>query len=166
MHKKNIFSLLGVAALMSSAALADTTANLTSTATVAATCIVTASPMAFGAYNPFTGAAVLQSTTISIACTTGMTPPPIKMSEGLHPRTGSAIATPLRQLSNGAAGLLSYNLYSDEGATVPWEGTTGVTSPVPTGVAVDMTVFGKIDAGQANVPAGSYSDTVVVTATF
>jgi spore coat protein U-like protein len=166
MYKKNIFAVLGCAALMSSIALADATANLTLTATVAATCIVTANPMPFGAYSPFTGAAVTHASTISVTCTTGMTPPPIKMGEGLHPGASSTVAVPLRQLSNGAAGLLTYNLYSDEGNTVAWEGTTGVTSPVPTGSPNNMDVFGKIDAGQTTVVAGNYSDTVVVTATF
>jgi hypothetical protein len=81
-----------------------------------------------------------------------MTPPPIRMDEGLHPTTGSTIAVPVRQLSNGAAGLLTYNLYSDPGTTVPWEGTTGVTSLVPTGSAINMNVYGKIDAGQSLHP--------------
>jgi len=166
MYTRNIFAVLGCAALMSSAALADATANLTSTASVAATCVVTANPMPFGAYNPFTGAAVTHATTIAVTCTTGMTPPPIKMGEGLHPSATSTVAVPLRQLSNGAAGLLTYNLYSDEGNTVAWEGTTGVTSPTPSGSANNMDVFGKIDAGQTTAVAGSYSDTVVVTATF
>jgi spore coat protein U-like protein len=166
MYKRNILAVLSCAALMSSVALADATASLTSTATVAGTCVVTANPMPFGAYNPFTGAAVTHASTISVTCTTGMTPPPIKMDQGLHPTTGSTIAVPVRQLSNGAAGLLTYNLYSDAGTTVAWEGTTGVTSPTPSGSANSMAVFGKIDAGQTTVPAGSYSDTVVVTATF
>jgi spore coat protein U-like protein len=166
MNKKNIFAALGCAALMSGVALADATANLTSTASVAATCVVTANPMPFGAYNPFTGTAVTHASTIAVTCTTGMTPPPIKMGEGLHAFTGSTPAVPLRQLSNGATGLLTYNLYSDEGNTVAWEGTTGVTSPTPSGSANNMDVFGKIDAGQTTVPAGSYSDTVLVTATF
>lgn len=167
MFKKNILSLLGAAALLSSAALAATaTANITPSATVTATCVVTGNPMPFGAYDPFTGTAILHSTTISVTCTTGMTPPPITMDQGLHPGTSSTVAAPLRQLSNGAAGLLTYNLYSDEGSTVVWEGTTGVTSPTPTGSAINMDVFGKIDAGQTTVPAGTYNDTVIVTATF
>jgi spore coat protein U-like protein len=165
--KRNIFSLLGVAALLSSAALAATaTANIAVSATVAGTCVVTANPMPFGAYDPFTGAAVTHASTISVTCTAGMTPPPIRMDQGLHQTAGSTIAVPVRQLSNGAAGLLTYNLYSDPGTTVPWEGTTGVTSPVPTGAAINMNVYGKIDAGQTNVPAGAYTDTVIVTATF
>jgi len=167
MYKRNIFAVLGCAALMSSAALAATSsADLLSTATVADTCLVTANPMPFGAYDPFTGAAVTHASTIAVTCTTGMTPPPITMNQGLHQATGSTIAVPLRQLSNGAAGLLTYNLYSNSARTVAWEGTTGVTSPTPSGSANNMDVYGKIDAGQTTAVAGSYSDTVVVTATF
>jgi spore coat protein U-like protein len=165
MYKKNILSLLGVAALMSSVALAATaTANITPSATVTATCVVTGNPMPFGTYDPFTGTAIFHTSTISVTCTAGMTPPPITMDQGLH--GVGTVAVPLRQMSNGAAGLLTYNLYSDAGATVAWEGTTGVTSPVPTGSAIDMNVYGKVNAGQTTVPAGTYNDTVIVTATF
>lgn len=167
MNKTNIVSLLSVAALMSSAALAGTaTANMTPSANVTATCVVTGNPVAFGTYNPFTGAAVSQSTTISVTCTNGMTAPPITMGQGLHANTSSTEAVPLRQMSNGAAGLLTYNLYSNAGATVAWENVTGVTSPTPTGSAQNMNVYGKIDAGQTTALAGTYADTVVVTATF
>lgn len=167
MYKRNIFAVLGCAALMSSVALAATSnADLTSTATVAATCIVTANPMPFGAYDPFTGAAVVHASTIAVTCTTGMDAPPITMGEGSNPSGSSTVGAPLRQLSNGATGLLSYNLYSDSSRTVVWEGTTGVTSPTPTGSANNMNVYGKIASGQTTVPAGNYTDTVVVTATF
>ena len=52
--KKQIFSMIGLAALMSSAAMAaSNTANLTSSASVAATCNVTGGSIVFGAYDPF-----------------------------------------------------------------------------------------------------------------
>lgn len=158
--------MLGVAALMASAALASTaTANLTSSASITATCTVSGNSIPFGAYDPFTGAAVFQSATIGVTCTTGMTAPPITMDQGLHAATSSTGAVPLRRL-NAGAGFLTYNLYSDEATTVPWENVTGVTSPTPSGSAQNMTVFGKINAGQTTAIAGSYSDTVIVTVTF
>ena len=166
MHKRNIWGILGCAALLSSAALAATaTANLTSSATIGATCSITGNSMPFGAYDPFAGTAVSQSATISVTCVTGMTPPPIRMDQGLHPAAASTGAVPLRRLAAGA-GYLTYNLYSDAGTTVPWENTTGVTSPVPTGSAQTMTVYGKIDAGQTTAIAGTYTDSVIVTVTF
>jgi spore coat protein U-like protein len=167
MLKRNIFSLLGVAALMSSAALALTaTANITPSATVTATCLITGNPLAFGAYDPFAGAPVFQSTTISVQCTNGMPPPPITMDQGQNPAGGSSLSTPLRQMSNGTGGLLSYNLYSDASSTIVWEGTIGVISPAPTGSPINMNVFGKVNGGQPTVPAGTYNDLVIVTVTF
>ena len=166
MHKRNILGILGCMALLSSAGLAATaTANLTSSASIADTCSITGNSMPFGAYDPFTGTAVTQSATISVTCVTGMTPPPIRMGQGLHAQVSSTEAVPLRQL-NAAAANLTYNLYSDEGTTVPWENVTGVTSPVPTGSAQTMTVYGKIDAGQTTAIAGNYTDSVIVTVTF
>ena len=166
MHKRNILGILGCMALLSSPALAATaTANLTSSASIADTCSITGNSMPFGAYDPFTGTAVTQSATISVTCVTGMTPPPIRMGQGLHAQVSSTEAVPLRQL-NAAAANLTYNLYSDEGTTVPWENVTGVTSPVPTGSAQTMTVYGKIDAGQTTAIAGNYTDSVIVTVTF
>ncbi len=167
MYKRNIIAILGCAALMSSALLAATaTANLTSSASVTATCSVTGGSIDFGAYDPFAAPALPGTTTIAVTCTAGMTPPPVKMGQGLLPATGSADATPLRQLSASATQFLAYNLYSDAGHTVPWENTTGVTSPVPTGLAQNMNVYGQIAAGQHSATAGTYSDTVVITVTF
>jgi spore coat protein U-like protein len=166
MHKRNILGILGCAVLLSSAALAVTaTANLTSSASITDTCSITGNSIAFGAYNPFTGVAVAQSATISVTCVTGMPPPPITMGQGLHAQASSTEAVPLRQLNVGTANL-TYNLYSNALATVPWENVTGVTSPVPTGSAQNMTVYGKIDAGQTTAIAGNYTDTVIVTVTF
>ncbi len=168
MFKRNIFPLLGIAALMSSAALAVTTAtaNITPSATVTATCLITGNPLAFGAYDPLVGTAIFQTTTISVQCTNGMDAPQITMDQGQNPQGGSNLATPLRQMTNGAAGRLTYNLYSDDGSSVVWEGVTGVAGPTPNGAAQTMTVFGKVDANQSTVPAGTYNDTVIVTVTF
>ena len=171
MFKRNKFFSLGFVLLMSCAALQalppnTATANLTSTATVTASCLIAANPMAFGAYDPLTGGgqAVFQTTTISVQCTNGMDAPPITMDQGQNPQTGSTGTTPLRQMINGAA-LLTYNLYSEDSYAAVW-GTAGITSPNPNGAAQNMTVYGKIDGGQTTVPAGNYTDTVVVTVTF
>ncbi len=162
-----LFSTLCVGVLMSSAAMATTaTANITASATITGTCTVTGNPMAFGAYDPFAAPAVTQTTTISVTCTTGMTPPAVRMDQGQNPTAGSTGAVPVRQLFASAGHLLTYNLYSDAGYTVAWENVTGVTSPTPTGVAETMNVYGKIDAGQHAAVAGIYNDSVLVTVTF
>ena len=47
-----------------------------------------------------------------------------------------------------------------------WGGTAASDVPhTGTGTETSLTVYGRIPAGQ-NVPAGSYSDTVVATVTF
>jgi spore coat protein U-like protein len=168
MYNRNLIAILGCAALMSSAALAagTATANLTSSASVAATCSVTGGSIDFGAYDPFLAAAVSGTTTIGVTCTTGMTPPAVKMDQGLNPLAGSTGAVPRRQLSASATQFLAYNLYSDAGDTVAWENVTGVTSPVPTGLAQNMNVYGQIAAGQHSATAGAYADSVIITVTF
>jgi len=163
--KKQIFSVIGLAALMSSAALANATADLTPSASITNACTVTGNPLSFGAYDPIAGTAVDQTTTISVACTNGMTAPPITLGEGLHKATGSTAAAPLRQLNAGTGKNLTYQLYSDAEVTV-WNNTTGVPVTTVDGSAHDITVYGEIAAGQHTAVAGDYSDTVVVTVTF
>lgn len=151
---------------MSGAAIAATaTANLTPTATVTATCLINGNPLNFGAYNPLTGAPVLGATTISVQCTNGMEAPPVTMDEGQNPSVGSTPSAPLRQMSNGTGGLLTYNVYSDPGRFNVW-GSTGVTSPTPDGTMQPMFVYGRINPGQTAAAAGTYFDQVIVTVTF
>jgi spore coat protein U-like protein len=164
MIMRKIMNLIGLTALMSSAAMAATsTANLTSSASVTATCNVTGGSIAFGAYDPFAAPALPGTTTLSVTCTTGMTPPPVTMDQGQNPVTGSTGAVPLRQLSTQ---FLAYNLYSDAGHTVAWENVTGVTSPTPSGLAQTMNVYGQVAAAQHAATAGAYTDSVLVTVTF
>ena len=104
------------------------------------------------------------STTISYQCTTG-TLPTVTIGQGLHAAGGSSDGSPLRQMASGA-NLITYNLYTSNAYTTVWGNTpaTGVAQPVANGASQTTTVFGR--AAHANVPTGSYSDTVVVTYTF
>jgi spore coat protein U-like protein len=86
----------------------------------------------------------------------------------LSPGVSGSYAT--RTMTNGGAAL-GYNLYTSESRASIWgDGTSGsgsVTRPIKYVVGVFSTVdtlpiYGRIPAGQ-NVPAGSYTDTVVVT---
>jgi spore coat protein U-like protein len=61
---------------------------------------------------------------------------------------------------------LSYALYSDTNRTAVWGNTSGTgVASTGTGAAVSLPVYGAVSSGQ-NVPAGSYTDTVVATVTF
>ena len=167
MSKKNVLYVIGLAALMSSAALAGSaSANLTPSTTITNNCVITGGSLNFSSYDPLGGAAVTGNTTFAIQCTNLMTAPNVLLNQGLNDNTGT-LAAPARRLIATVGETpyyLNYNLYSDTFTTV-WEGVTGVTSPTPNGTAQNMTVYGKIASGQ-NVPAGTYSDTVVISVNF
>jgi spore coat protein U-like protein len=159
----------GIALVVSSGSQAGTaTSNLSVTATVSANCSITTAPVAFGAYDPVTANATspLTSTgTVTVTCTSGASGT-ITLGQGSNPGTGSTDGAPVRQLKDAGTDVLSYSLYQDAGRATAWGNTagTGVAS-TGTGAATNLTVYGSVAAGQ-NVPAGSYSDTVVATVTF
>jgi spore coat protein U-like protein len=158
------FGLAGALVAVDAFALTQT-ADLTVSADVAAVCTISTSPLAFGSYNTVTGAAVNGTGVVTVTCTTGSTAH-VTLGQGAHANTGSTDAIPLRRMSDGGTSFLSYQLFSDSNRTLLWGNTelTGVAR-TGTGAADALTVFGTINALQ-NVPAGSYSDTVVATVTF
>jgi len=144
------------------------TATLSVTATVSANCTIATAPLAFGGYDPIgaNAAAPLDGTgTVTVTCTSGSAAT-ITLGQGANAAGGSTDAIPLRRMTDGSSHFLSYFLYQDSGRSTVW-GNTGGTggSATGTGAADSHTVYGRISAGQ-NVPAGSYSDTVVATVTF
>jgi spore coat protein U-like protein len=89
----------------------------------------------------------------------------ITLGQGLHGDTGSTDAAPLRRLESGTDHL-SYALYQLADLSAPWANTAGTgLSYTGVGSSSTVTVYGRI-AGSQNVPAGSYTDTVVGTITF
>jgi len=69
-------------------------------------------------------------------------------------------------LNDGGTNYISYSLFQDSARTTAW-GNTAATGVVHTGTGTltSISVYGQMAAAQ-NVPAGSYSDTVVATVTF
>ena len=163
--KAVIASLLAVCSVNINAATA--TNNLSVTATVAASCIITTNAVAFGAYDPIVAnkTANLDSTgTVTVTCTNGSVNT-ITLGQGANATVGSTDALPLRQMA-ATTNRLSYQLYTDAARLVVWGNTVGAgIARTGNGVADPLTVYGNVTAGQ-NVPAGSYSDTVVATVTF
>lgn len=156
---------LGVA---SSVDAATATSNLSVTASVAANCTISTTAVAFGAYDPIgtNAASPLNGTgSVSVTCTNGASTT-VTLGQGSNANTGSTAAAPLRRLKDSGTNFLSYALYSDTGRTTTWGDTAGTGVPhTGTGTLTALTVYGQIPAGQ-NVPATSYSDTVVATITF
>ena len=141
------------------AALA-TPVNVAISANVAANCVLTAGSVAFGTYDPLVAndtAALDQTGNFTIRCVKGVVAD-VGLGDGLN--VG-------RQMSNGASGLLDYELYKDAGRTQTWT-DAGAGRYVYTAAnksAATLTIYGRVSGGQ-DVPAGSYVDTVVASAEF
>jgi spore coat protein U-like protein len=153
---------------VSSTDAATATQNLSLTASVTANCTISTAVVAFGAYDPVVTNATtaLNGTgTVSVTCTNGASTT-VTLGQGSNAATGSTDAIPARRLNDGGTNFLTYSLYSDTGRTVVWGNTVGTSvAHTGTGLLTALTVYGAVTAGQ-NVPAGSYSDTVLATITF
>jgi spore coat protein U-like protein len=164
--RKLMTSAVVAAALAGSIAQAATTTTTFSvTANVQPTCSVTASPLAFGNYNPGAGA-VTGTSAVSVRCTNG-TAYTVALNGGST--VGGTIAQ--RQMANGA-NRLNYNLFTSNAHTTIWgDGTTGSTQ-AGTGAGVATanahTVFGQLPDSAVNQASvtGAFSDTVTVTVTY
>jgi len=172
MFSARTLSLTGVLLLSVGAATttdaATNTANLSVTASVSANCTIATTAVAFGAYDPVgtnASTALNGAGSVSITCTSGARAT-VTLGQGSNADTGSTDTVPARSLTDGSSHFLSYTLYSDSGRTTAWGNTapTGLAS-TGTGAAVSLPVYGAVSSGQ-NVPAGSYTDTVVATVTF
>jgi spore coat protein U-like protein len=143
---------------------ASQTASLTVSATVTNNCTISTSPLSFASYDPVVAnaSANLDGTgRVTVACTKGAAP-----TIGLG--TGSSASGSARRLADGSGNFLTYDLFQDSGRSVGWSNTgLGLltTTAATSKAARDFTVYGRI-AGNQDVPAGSYTDTVVATVNF
>ena len=118
--------------------------------------------MSFGSYDPAWANIVRDldsSSSFSVRCTPGTTAR-ITMDDGAHPSGES------KRMVNGIGEALVYQIYTSPSRTTPWNATNAVTYAANTLLPQTFTVYGRIPAGQGNVDAGSYSDTVTITVTF
>ena len=152
-----------VAALAQSANAATATANLTVSATVTKNCTVSTTALAFGSYDPVVAnaSADLDGTGgVTVACTRGAT-------ASIALGAGSNASGSTRRMGDGSGNFLTYELFSDSGRSTVWNTAAGALSltAAPSRAPRDFTVYGRI-AGNQDVPAGSYGDTVVATVNF
>lgn len=129
------------------------------------TCSFTAgpTPILFGAYAATATTPTDSSGTFTYSCSSAKARPvTIQLSAG---RSGSFNP---RQLGFGAE-RLDYNLYSDAAMTAIWGEAPGQTVTSVPGPGKDhggtLTIYARIPAGQW-VPAGTYTDTIIVTLNF
>ncbi len=156
--------LLSAAALSASAATTQTS-QLTVTAVVTQTCTISAGTLHLP-YDPVGDNATApadSSFDIGVTCTKGATTT-ITLGQGSNADTSSTDAAPARRALKGTSDYLLYNLYSDSDRKNVWNNTDGVPYQ-GIGTADTQTVYARAASGQ-NIPAGSYSDTVLVTITF
>ena len=148
-----------VAGLTSAAEAANATASLTVAASVANNCTIATTQLSFGAYDPVGANATADATgsgQVLIACTKGA-------SANIALGNGGGADANSRRLASGT-NYLPYQLYKDDGGV--WSSGTGaITYTSLTKAQQTMAVQGKIAAG-ADVPAGTYSDTIVATVNF
>lgn len=141
---------------------ATATANLAVSATVINNCTISTAALAFGNYDPVVANAStgLSGTgTVTVACTKGAVTT-ITLGLGANP-TGSQ-----RRLTDGT-NFLNYEIYKEVAHTNVWgtSAATDVDYTASSKAASAFTAFGLVAANQ-DVPAGSYTDTVVATVNF
>lgn len=142
---------------------ATSTTTFTVSATVLSNCLVSASPHAFGNYDPTTGSNVNGTSTITVTCTQG-TPYDI----GLDAGTGTGATVTTRKMTRvGGSDLLNYSLYQDNSRTIVWGNTIGTNTEASsgTGLAQSFTIYGQIPGSQV-IPAAVYNDTITITITY
>ena len=153
-----------VSGVISHAIAGSVTQNITITANVNASCTFpnAANTLAFGTYDPIginASAGLDSASNFDVQCTKG-TSVVLKMGLGNNP-TGQQ-----RRLKLDATNFLNYNLYADASRSTIWNDTSNVVIYVATSSAIETkAVYGRIPAAQS-AGAGSYTDTVVITASF
>lgn len=131
-----------------------------------AACTVSATGVAFGAYDTLSPVPDDSAGDITAVCHPSVQSPEVALSAGL-----SGTYAP-RTMSSGAA-TLGYNLYTSAAYNIVWgDGVGGTATVTLTGGTVqagqrtfNRAIYGRIPAGQA-VPAGTYTDIIMVTVTF
>ncbi len=141
-------------------ALQTATTTFLVSASILSNCSVTATPLAFGPYDPTAAGNVDATSTISVFCTVG-TGYTLKLNIGTG---GGTFAT--RTLNTGSS-TLNFNLYTTTGRTTVWgdsSASTGTVTGTGTGLlsATTHTVYGRLPPAQDAAP-GVYVSTVTVT---
>ncbi len=153
-----------VASSDSSVMAGSATANLSVTATVSANCTISTTAVAFPAYDPIVANLSANDDgtgSVIVTCTRG-TAATIGLGLGAN-ASGSQM-----RMKDAATDYLNYALYQDAGRATVWGNSgAGLLSPAaaPDKNPRTFTVYGRIPSAQ-DVPAGSYTDTVVATVNF
>lgn len=162
LHRSLLASFLLAAGSLAGAATTPAV-NFNVTATVQAACSVGAiADLAFGNYNPTLGNGT-NSTTANVTCSLG-TAYSMNIGQGQNASTDAG-----RRMKDSGTNYLNYNVYTDVARSTIWPstGTATGTTGTGTGLAIPVTIYGNLPAGQAGTaPPGSYSDVLAFTVTY
>ncbi|ABS24751.1 Spore coat U domain protein [Anaeromyxobacter sp. Fw109-5] len=148
-----------LAAAAAGAALAPRAVDAAQPPSPGPSCSVSAGSVAFGAYDPLSPTHLDSTGTIGLTCA-------VRQLVTISLGTGQS-GTFARELRGPGGAALRYDLYTDATRTQVWgDGTAGTaTWPFETERGRYVPVYARVLAGQ-DVPAGPYSDTIVVTIQF
>jgi spore coat protein U-like protein len=141
------------------------------TAAVTFTCTVSANGIAFGNYNPLSPSGDAAVGSWSVTCN-AIGSGSATVSGTLSLSTGSSGTYAARTLKSGTHSL-QYNIYLTPGyAQVLGDGSAGTFAPSDSGTVtagqvyqITGSMYGYMPPSQ-DVPAGSYSDSIIVTVTY
>jgi spore coat protein U-like protein len=134
--------------------------SFTTTATVSNECTVSVGSLNFGSVTSLSSS-VAATTTTTLRCTNGDA-----YTVGLNAGSGSGATISARKMTSGS-NTVTYSLYQNSADTTVWGNTVGTNTVAGTGTGgtQTLTVYGLVPA--QTVPAvGTFTDTVVVTATY
>ena len=157
-----LVAAMAAVAFVPAAHAAAVTSNMQVQITIENACDITTAPgaMDFSTHASNETAAIAAQQSFSVTCTPGAT-----YTVGFSGGASGDIAA--RTMVNGANSV-GYQLYQEAGHTNVW-GTAAadLVSGTGDGTAQDLTVYGAVPTGaNLNVPAGVYTDTVVLSVTF
>ncbi len=149
-----------------SAATGTATSNLAVSALVNTACTISATPLNFGSYSSSAPSDVTGSTVVSATCS-GSPTNPVTVTVGGGGGYGAGTYG-FRSMQDGASDHLCYGLYTTSGYTPNSDITNGgsANSISLSGGTGSMTIYGAVTKGQTTAPGGSYTDTVLLTATY
>jgi spore coat protein U-like protein len=128
-------------------------------------CGVSVSNLSFGNIDPLSGSPADSSAAVTVNCT-GVPLTTIRVCLNIASGSGGADGSG-RYLSDGAGGVIRYQLYQDAARTVVWGSTTwglggsAVQVDVPINVggsgSAPLTLYGRVFGGQSSVLSGNYT---------
>lgn len=138
---------------------------------VLCSCSTSSTPIAFGTYDPLSGANRDSDGSVLFTCG-GLIGGTVTYDVALGKGVNSNVFSP-RKMASGA-NLVNYDLYTSSAYSAIWgDGSAGsqtisgaVTVLLLNGTTRELVVYGRIPGTQTTVKAGSYSDAVLITVTY